>query len=337
VSAKIAARYRLDRPAIARALSFDPGRLVSVDPGWGDPHRGRQTVVRVTTDSGSHLAYKPRSVDPERLWATVILGVEEHLRIGLSAPQAFSRRSHGWVEWVEPERVPNGTAADNRRFGALLALLDLLEVRDAHRENFVLARGQQVLVDAETIGHPRLPGFEDVPSIVLTGALPWPPGKAERRVGGEAEEIVPGYLAVHRFLRGVGLSWLKPNGILGKSRKIRTRVILRPTRVYAGALKQGRTTLPNPPGVTDSGVAKVILASERRALARGDIPLFETRFDGTELRNERGVLVKRFFGRSGWDTIVERWNRLDAGDARKSLRLLRSTLRLDQAARGDFR
>jgi lantibiotic modifying enzyme len=339
VQAKIAARYRLDRPAIARALGYDPGRLVSFDPGWGDPHRGGQTVARVTTDSGSHLAWKPRPVEPERLWTRVVLALEEELRIGLSAPLAWGRRAHGWVEWIESERVPNGTPADNRRFGALLALLDLLEVRDAHHDNFVLARGQPVLVDAETIGHPRLPGLEAVPSIVLTGALPWPPGRAGWRIPrglgtGKAEEIVPGYLAVHRFIRKVGLSWLKPTGLLGRSRRIRTRVILRPTRVYARALKRGRTVLPAPPGISDPATAKLIVGSERRALARGDIPVFETRLDGTELRNEQEVLVKHFFGRSGWDIIEERWTRLDARDARASLRLIRSCYRLDQAARG---
>ena len=337
VSAKIASRYRLDRPAIARALGFDPGRLTAIDPGWGDPHRGRQTVVRVATDSGAHLAYKPRSVEPERLWARAVLAVEEQLGIGLSAPLAFSRRHHGWVEWVEPERIPNGTSADNRRFGALLALLDLLEVRDAHRENFVLARGQPVLVDAETIGHPRLPGFEAVPSIVLTGALPWPPGRAEGRIGGWAESVVPGYLAVHRFLRGAGPSWLRPTGVLGRSRRIRIRVILRPTRAYASAIRRGLTALKPPPGVTDPQVSRRILVSERRALARGDIPIFETTLDGTELRNERGVLAGNFFPRSGWDTITERWTRLDGNDARKSLKLLRGCLRLDQAARSGRR
>ena len=339
VSAKIAARYRLDRPAIARALGFDPGRLVSLDPGWGDPHRGRQTVVRVTTDSGAHLAWKPRSVEPERLWAAVVLAVEEHLRIGLSAPLAFGRRTHGWVEWVEPERVPNGTAADNRRLGALLALLDLLEVRDAHRENFVLARGQPVLVDAETIGHPRLPGFETVPSVVLTGALPWPPGSAaaDRRFGGSADAIPPGYLAVHRLLREAGPAWLKPTGVLGRFRKTRTRVILRPTRVYASALRRGITDLKPLPGITDPRVSTLILASERRALRKGDIPIFETTLDGTELRNERAVLVRKFFAKSGWTTIAERWRALDTRDARESLRLIRSVLRLAQAARGGGR
>jgi lantibiotic modifying enzyme len=342
VQAKIAARYRLDRPAIARALGYDPGRLVSIDPGWGDPHRGGQTVARVATDSGSHLAWKPRSVEPERLWAGVVLSVEEELRIGLSAPLAWGRRTHGWVEWIESERVPNGTPGDNRRLGALLALLDFLEVRDAHRDNFVLARGQPVLVDAETIGHPRLPGFEGVPSIVLTGALPWPPGAANRRIGGStyrrssgsAEEVARGYLAVHRFIREAGPAWFRPTGVLGRFRKIRIRVILRPTRVYASALRRGFTQLKPPPGVTDPRASGLILGSERRALRRGDIPIFETTLDGTELRDERGVLAPRFFAKSGWSTIIERWGRLDARDARASLRLVRSCLRLDQAARG---
>jgi hypothetical protein len=89
--------------------------------------------------------------------------------------------------------------------------------------------------------------------------------------------------------------------------------------------------------VTDGVAARRIVASERRALARGDIPVFEATLDGTDLRNEHGLLVRNFFARSGWGTIAGRWKRLDAGDARESLRLLRSCLRLDQAARGGLR
>lgn len=335
MSAKIAARYRRDRVAIAEALGTDPGRLVAVEPGWGDPHRGRQTVARVSFASGIRLGYKPRSVAPELLWRAAVTAVERGLGLGLVAPRALDRGTHGWVEWVRGDRAP----ACPRRYGAVLALLDLLEVRDVHRANVVRAQGQPVLVDAETIGHPRLPGFEATPSVMLTGALPWPPGArdrtiasaaADRRIDGSAERLIAGYRAVHRLFRVNGAAWLRADGVLGRLRHAPVRVVLRPTRVYATALRRG-APLPPPPGVSEPGTIRRILRSEARALARGDIPVLETRLDGTDLHDERGLVAPEFFAESGWQRIVTRVTALGPRDEKGNVTLIRSCLRLAQA------
>lgn len=320
-------------------MGLDPGAIAAIDPGWGDPHRGGQTVARVTLDSGLRLGHKPRSVEPERLWATAVQAVERRLDLGLQAPQAVSRGHHGWVEWIEPEPGALASARSLRRAGAMVALLDLLEVRDAHRDNFVFARGQPILVDAETIGHPRLPGFAPVPSIILTGALPWPPGTRHRAilsgltgtVAGEAA-VVSGYRAVHRLVRERGPAWLRSSGVLGTFRRIRVRVVLRPSRAYSAALRRGGVNLAPPPGI-DPRSGKRVLAAEGRALARGDIPLFEADLDGIDLRDERGVIVPGFFEQSGWSRIAGRLRDHAADDAGHAVTLLRSCLRLDQASR----
>ncbi len=298
-------------------------------------------MARVTLDSGVRLGYKPRSVQPELLWATVVNRVERHLGLGLVAPRVLDRGDHGWVEWIEPEAAPTGTSLALNRAGALVALLDLLEVRDAHPANFIWRSGQPILVDAETVGHPRLPGFEAIPSIILTGALPWPPGSRKRAIlsglaGSPRREsaIVSGYRAVHRLLRRLGSRWLAPTGVLGRFRGIRIRVVLRPTRTYAAALRRGYCELAPPPGVSNRAAAERILAAERRALARGDVPLFEVDLDGIDLRDESRVIVPEFFNATGWGIMAERIKQLGTDDAGRSVDFLRSCLRLDQAARG---
>jgi lantibiotic modifying enzyme len=335
VNAKIAARYRRDRPAITAALGFDPGAITGIDTGWGDPHRGGQTVARISTDSGHRLAFKPRAVEPERFWAAAVGAVEERLGFGLIAPRGLSRSRWGWVEWIESDRRPRDTPTDHRRLGAVLALLDLLDVRDAHPDNFVWTRGQPVLVDAETIAHPRLPGFETLPSIILTGVLPWPPGSrapALLRGSVPSPALLSGYRAVHRLLRAAAKDWLRRGGVLGRFRGARVRVVLRPTRVYASALRRGTTALPPLQGVS-APAARRVAEAEHRALALGDVPLFEADVDGTGLRDERRVIVRNFFARSGWDALAARWKGLGPGDSRASVSLIRGSLRLDQAVR----
>lgn len=340
--AKIQARYRRDRPAIAQALGYDPGRLVAIEPGWGDPHSGGETVARIMLDSGRRLGYKPRPVGPEQLWATVVGAVERRLHLGLVAPRAVGTRTHGWVEWLPADRRAIASLRAHRRLGAIVGLLDLLEVRDAHPENFIFLRDQPVLVDAETVGHPRLPGFETIPSIILTGVLPWPPGTPEPALlSGLAGSprlqaaIASGYRSVLRLLgHGTARRWLAPSGIVGRFRGIRIRVVLRTTRGYAAALRRGRVRLAPLPGVRDATAVGSILAAERRALERGDIPRFEVDLDGTDLRSEGRVIVPGFFDRSGWSVIQERLPRLGPGEIRRNLGLLRSCLRLDQVVRG---
>jgi hypothetical protein len=104
--------------------------------------------------------------------------------------------------------------------------------------------------------------------------------------------------------------------------------VLRNTRSYAAALRHGRVTLPPVPGLPDGPASRRILAAERRALSRGDIPLFEADFDDHDLRDESRVIVPGFFERSGRETIAAR-SRIGPTDARNAVRVLRSCLRID--------
>jgi hypothetical protein len=73
-----------------------------------------------------------------------------------------------------------------------------------------------------------------------------------------------------------------------------------------------------------------ILEVERRALTRGDIPLFEVDFDGRNLRDERRVIARGFFEQSGREVILGRSGRLTPRDTRDAVSLLRSCLRLEK-------
>ena len=158
-------RLCADWEAIRAAFSpgTDPGVLVEVAGGVGDKHRGGQSVLIATFGSGLRVVYKPKA-----------LGVDVHVQELLAWLNArgdhppfrtltvLDRGRYGWVEFVAAAAC---TSADEvRRFyerqGGYLALLYALEATDFHGENLIAAGEHPVLVDLESLFHPRAGGAD---------------------------------------------------------------------------------------------------------------------------------------------------------------------------------
>ncbi len=135
-----------------------PGLLTGVEFGAGDTHRKGRSVAVASFESGFRLVYKPRSL-------AVDLHFQELLRwINLREPQLpvrilhiLDRSSHGWVEFVPAGSCT--TIQEVQRFyqrqGGYLALLYALEAVDFHSENLIAAGEHPVMIDLESLLHPR--------------------------------------------------------------------------------------------------------------------------------------------------------------------------------------
>ena len=129
-------------------------------PYRSDPHDGGRAVSIVTLPGGRQLVYKPRSVDMEHglgellAWANAC-GFSQRFR-----PVALLRREgYGWMDHVgaAPCAEPAQIVAFYLRAGGLLCLMSLLQGTDFHHENLIACGDQPVVVDAETLFHPRVP------------------------------------------------------------------------------------------------------------------------------------------------------------------------------------
>jgi type 2 lantibiotic biosynthesis protein LanM len=135
-----------------------PGLLTGIEFGAGDTHREGRSVAVVSFQNGFRLVYKPRSL-------AVDLHFQELLRwINRRKPQLsfrilniLARSSHGWVEYVSAGSCT--TVQEVQRFyqrqGGYLALLYALEAVDIHSENLIAAGEHPVLIDLESLLHPR--------------------------------------------------------------------------------------------------------------------------------------------------------------------------------------
>ncbi|GAA0290146.1 hypothetical protein GCM10010302_30820 [Streptomyces polychromogenes] len=137
------------------------GVLVGVEPGAGDGHRGGRSVMLLRFADGSRLVYKPRPLSAHRhfndlvAWFNGLPG-----SVDLRTLRLLDRGAYGWVEFVVAGPCASVGEVETfyRRQGALLALLHLIDGTDLHHENLIAVGAHPVLVDVETLFHPRLPG-----------------------------------------------------------------------------------------------------------------------------------------------------------------------------------
>lgn len=135
--------------------SDEPGQVVRVDAGAGDPHDRGQTVLIVAFENGDELVYKPRDIAPEREFYTFEDWLNDRFDDipELQTPKVIARAEYGWVEKVTNEPFSSVAAIEEyyRATGAILCILYVLNASDCHFENVIASETSPVIVDAETI------------------------------------------------------------------------------------------------------------------------------------------------------------------------------------------
>lgn len=152
---KFVHRFQNDWADVARTFGVDAdAEIVEAEVGLSDPHRGGQTVLTVTTDSGRRIVYKPRSLKIEKQFRNLVRWANDHgAPIDLKAPQVIDEGTYGWVEYVPHDPCTDGEAARRYylRAGALLCLLHASNGQDFHVENVIASGEYPVPVDLEIL------------------------------------------------------------------------------------------------------------------------------------------------------------------------------------------
>jgi type 2 lantibiotic biosynthesis protein LanM len=160
--AELLTRFAEDRALIVATLldGTDPGRVVAVAAGQGDPHQRGRAVAILRFADGRRVVYRPRDVEAHLRFAALVERLNEALPgLRLRTAVAIARAGYGWLEHVQqrPMTAPDQVDLFYRRQGALLALLHAVDGADIHCENLIACADQPVLVDVETLFHPSLP------------------------------------------------------------------------------------------------------------------------------------------------------------------------------------
>ena len=165
-SRELLLRTHRDHEMLAETFSIPKGaRLVGVETGMSDPHRGGSSVAILTfaTDSANQMrvVYKPRDIRIDAAYHRLVADVSattpdvEPLRSLIVLPLD----GYGYVEFVAHEICSDDKELTDfyHNAGRLAAILYILGCNDCHNENVIAQRRQLVLVDAETLlqGAPR--------------------------------------------------------------------------------------------------------------------------------------------------------------------------------------
>lgn len=141
------------------------GEIVSIQPSLSDPHNNRRSVIAVTFSSGLKLIYKPKDLGLEAAYFQLLAWLNQQ---GISLPfkllKVLNRSSYGWVEFVEylPCQDKEQLKRYYQRAGQLLCLLYILGANDCHNENLIASGEHPVVVDLETLMHPR---FQEISGL----------------------------------------------------------------------------------------------------------------------------------------------------------------------------
>ena len=190
-------RLRADREAIGDLFceGRNPGKVVGIRPGLSDPHHGQRTVMHLEFASGVEIIYKPKDLSIEKVGFQLLAWFSGRASgLDLKVLTVLDRGRHGWVEYVKP--LPCTTRDEVQHYferaGMLLGLVYALQGTDFHSENLIAHGAHPVLVDLETLMHPRERPWDEKEeetadfmvgdawseSVLHTGMLPeWEPGR----------------------------------------------------------------------------------------------------------------------------------------------------------------
>ncbi len=190
----------------------DPGLLIEIQSGVGDLHRQGRSVMLLKFRSGFRLVYKPKSLAIDIHFQELLHWLNEH---GAERPfhtlKVINKGVYGWAEFVEERECASEEEVQRfyERQGAYLALLYVLDATDFHYENLIAAGEYPILIDLETLFHPRITGphilFSGTPahealahSVYMIGLLPqriWGNAEAEgviiNGLGGSEGQLTP--------------------------------------------------------------------------------------------------------------------------------------------------
>jgi type 2 lantibiotic biosynthesis protein LanM len=155
------AHLRADKTALETTFNSGRplGRLQSLDAGLGDLHGGGRAVLSAEFSTGVRVVYKPRSLAIDVQFQRLLDWLNargDHPPFRTS--KIIDRGDHGWMEFIVAQDCTTRAEVERfyRRQGGYLALLYAIGATDFHHSNLIASGEQPVLVDLETLLHPRV-------------------------------------------------------------------------------------------------------------------------------------------------------------------------------------
>jgi class II lanthipeptide synthase len=159
-SLELLERLCADWPRLRQTFSpeDDPGPLTRLGSEAGDRHRDGRTVIVLEFRSGLRLVYKPRAMALAVHFQKLLSWLNAYSHdLPFRTTQILDCGTYGWMEFITASPCASRQEVERfyQRQGGYLALLYAIEATDFHLENLIAAGEHPVLIDLETLFHPR--------------------------------------------------------------------------------------------------------------------------------------------------------------------------------------
>lgn len=151
----------------------NPGLLTGVYANLGDRHREGRSVLIAEFNSGFYVVYKPKSLSVDVHFQALLTWLNQRgNHPSFRTLKVLNCGTYGWVEFVAVQGCSSQEEVQRfyQRQGGYLALLYCIEATDFHYENLIAAGEHPVLVDLESLFHPR-PKQTDIEEIDQIAAI----------------------------------------------------------------------------------------------------------------------------------------------------------------------
>ncbi len=143
-----------DRAELSRRFfdGRDPGLLVGIEQGLGDPHAGGRSVAILRFANGS-VVFKPKDLRIAGVMREIVGLISS---VELSPPSTVPRAGYAWEREYAPQPVAAAADADRfyRALGGWLALLQAMNASDFWFDNLIADGATPRFVDFETVLQP---------------------------------------------------------------------------------------------------------------------------------------------------------------------------------------
>jgi type 2 lantibiotic biosynthesis protein LanM len=140
------------------------GQVVAIKPSLSDRHNNGRSVMVIAFASGLKLVYKPKNLGTEQAYAKLLAWLNDQgIPLQFKILKVINRLTYGWVEFVEASSCNDKEEVRRyyQRAGMQLCLVHVLGAIDLHSGNIIACGEHPILIDLETLMHPRMHEFQN--------------------------------------------------------------------------------------------------------------------------------------------------------------------------------
>jgi type 2 lantibiotic biosynthesis protein LanM len=144
--------------------------LVELKSNVGDRHRGGKSVIIVAFKSGFKIVYKPRTLKVDEHFQNFLVWINEHSEnVKYHTLKMLDESTHGWMEYVPHQGCQslNEVQRFYERQGGYIAIMYVLQAIDFHFENIIAMGEHPMLIDLESLFHPRINEIKSIESTLI--------------------------------------------------------------------------------------------------------------------------------------------------------------------------